>query len=511
MLDDESLKVNRQNTQNKILLPQQKRPKKTAANYFVQKLDQKPRSEKSILEQQKNMQKNLMDHGFIPKKQKKEHGPLDPNQVKLVNYLGKPLHKPTFSTPRPVKGEVPTLDSSAAEKVRTVFERYNEFEFRSLEALEMESKPLLNFRRHTFLRSFDNINHLPNPILPEVAIIGRSNVGKSSLVNRLLNSRKLVRVSSTPGRTQTLNYFSVSDAFHIVDMPGYGYAKAPLNMVRQWHKLVQDYIFCRTYPNVKIEEFEYYKEKPYGPLKMVYWLLDCRRDSIKQTDRRFFEFLLKKRINFCVVLTKMDKIKSAETERIVALIVNQLYELGKKITKVPQFDVLRTSSLNDTGVNVLKYKIMSDVGYLSLVMGGDDEMQLKLTPLYLSNEDLQKSKELAATYRTSATKKGEIVRTKLEQDIRMGQKREDLGLVEEVEDESPVVRKSYKKDKKPIKKVKQRIGLLAQDNPYVHRTHFLDDKVNRTSSQYKSYRKVHMFNTKKGRNMTRKKRKGKRK
>ncbi len=93
-----------------------------------------------------------------------------------------------------------------------------------------------------FVTSVFELENLPEPALPEIAFAGRSNVGKSSLMNRILNRRNLVKVSSRPGYTQSLNFFLVNKSFYMVDLPGYGFAKAPKQVIRKWHRLVEGYL-----------------------------------------------------------------------------------------------------------------------------------------------------------------------------------------------------------------------------------------------------------------------------
>ena len=143
-----------------------------------------------------------------------------------------------------------------------------------------------------FLKSAPQLEHLPAPTVPEIAFAGRSNVGKSSLINALTNRNKLARASNTPGRTQELNFFDVGSplAFRLVDMPGYGFAEAPKDMVKRWRFLINDYLRGRQV------------------LKRAIVLVDARH-GLKDVDRDVMEMLDKAAVGYNIVLTKSDKIK----------------------------------------------------------------------------------------------------------------------------------------------------------------------------------------------------------
>jgi GTP-binding protein len=156
-----------------------------------------------------------------------------------------------------------------------------------------------------FLKSAPTLQYLPDPIVPEIAFAGRSNVGKSSLINALTNRNGLARTSNTPGRTQELNFFNVggdgeqgiAPLFRLVDMPGYGYAKAPKDMVRQWRFLVNDYLRGRAV------------------LKRAVVLIDSRH-GIKGVDSEVMDMLDGAAVGYRLVLTKADKIKASELDTV---------------------------------------------------------------------------------------------------------------------------------------------------------------------------------------------------
>lgn len=152
-----------------------------------------------------------------------------------------------------------------------------------------------------FLKSAPELRFLPDPGVPEIAFAGRSNVGKSSLLNRLTNRASLARTSNTPGRTQELNIFEVGDPvrLRLVDMPGYGFAKAPKDLARKWRYLVNDYLRGRQV------------------LKRTLLLIDSRR-GIADVDRAVMKMLDEAAVGYRLVLTKADKVKASELAEATA-------------------------------------------------------------------------------------------------------------------------------------------------------------------------------------------------
>lgn len=149
-----------------------------------------------------------------------------------------------------------------------------------------------------FVLSVANLNQLPDGDKVEVAFAGRSNVGKSSLINALFGQKKLAKTSSTPGRTQQLNYFNLDDKLYLVDLPGYGFAKAPKDIVKNWQKLINSYLVGRA------------------TLRRVFLLIDSRH-GIKKIDEEIMEMLDKAAVTYQIVLTKIDKISTKELEKVL--------------------------------------------------------------------------------------------------------------------------------------------------------------------------------------------------
>jgi len=191
----------------------------------------------------------------------------------------------------------------------------------------------------SFLKSAPKLEFLPEPTVPEIAFAGRSNVGKSSLFNALVNRNNLARASNTPGRTQELNFFDVGDpaAFRIVDMPGYGYAKAPIKTVQQWRYLINDYLRGRVV------------------LKRVFVLIDSRH-GIKEVDHDIMSMLDNAAISYRIVLTKTDKIKASD---LAAVQTDTMTKLRKHVAAYPDLSV--TSAEKRGGIEELRAAVLEAV------------------------------------------------------------------------------------------------------------------------------------------------------
>ena len=185
----------------------------------------------------------------------------------------------------------------------------------------------------TFMLSVAALKQLPDPNLPEVAFIGRSNVGKSSLINALVGRRSLARTSNTPGRTQQLNFFDLAGQLRLVDLPGYGFAKAPKEIVDQWNVLINRYLQGR--PN----------------LERVFVLIDSRH-GLKESDLGMMKQLDKAAVPYQVILTKIDKITPKRCEELLR---KTLEGIAKNPAAFPE--VLATSSEKRIGFQALKAQI----------------------------------------------------------------------------------------------------------------------------------------------------------
>jgi GTP-binding protein len=187
-----------------------------------------------------------------------------------------------------------------------------------------------------FLKSAPTLKFLPDPECPEIAFAGRSNVGKSSLLNALTNRKGLARTSNTPGRTQELNFFDVGrpPQIRLVDMPGYGFAEAPKDLVKRWRFLVNDFLRGRAV------------------LRRAFVLVDSRH-GLKPVDLEIMDMLDSAAVNYQLVLTKADKIKPTE----LAVVLEQTTaESAKHAAAHPQ--LIATSSETGSGITELRAAIL---------------------------------------------------------------------------------------------------------------------------------------------------------
>jgi GTP-binding protein len=199
---------------------------------------------------------------------------------------------------------------------------------------EIDAGEALFRHRWTFLRSVPRLDVLPPTAGPEIAFAGRSNVGKSSLINALVGQHGLARTSNTPGRTQELNFFVAGGVgLTIVDMPGYGFAQAPRAKVAEWTGLVRDYLRGRP------------------TLVRVFLLIDARH-GLKPTDREVMELMDQAAVSYQAVLTKIDKIKPPELAQRIATTAE---ELRRHAAAYPL--LLATSVQTGAGVAELRAQI----------------------------------------------------------------------------------------------------------------------------------------------------------
>lgn len=165
-----------------------------------------------------------------------------------------------------------------------------------------------------FIKSSQTVQNCPKADRPEYAFIGRSNVGKSSLINMLMQRKGLAKTSSTPGKTQLINHFGVDDSWYLVDLPGYGFAKVPKPIRQKLEKMIADYILQRE------------------NLVSVFVLIDARHNP-QQIDLEFMEWLGTSSIPFSIVFTKMDKLKNSERTSNIRVYNEKMLESWEELPK----------------------------------------------------------------------------------------------------------------------------------------------------------------------------------
>ncbi len=194
----------------------------------------------------------------------------------------------------------------------------------------LEKGRLLFAGETVFVKGVVAMSGLPDADRMEVCFAGRSNVGKSSLINALTGHKALARASNTPGRTQEINFFTAGESHYLVDLPGYGYANAPLPVVEKWQRLLKQYLSGRQ------------------TLRRAFVLIDARH-GVKKVDHEIMSLLDSSAVTFQCVLTKTDKIKATEKEKVL----NQVRgELAKHPAAFPELVV--TSSEKGDGIETLR-------------------------------------------------------------------------------------------------------------------------------------------------------------
>ncbi|MFZ5431976.1 MAG: ribosome biogenesis GTP-binding protein YihA/YsxC [Bacteroidota bacterium] len=173
----------------------------------------------------------------------------------------------------------------------------------------------MEVKQARFITSNTSVSKCPKPDRPEYAFIGRSNVGKSSLINMLVNSKSLAKTSSRPGKTQLINHFLINETWYLVDLPGYGYAQAPKTEVKKWEKFIREYILKRE------------------NLYCLFVLVDIRHDPLP-VDLEFIEWLGSHQVPFALIFTKSDKLKTEEIEPNIQKYKDKLLEKWESLPEI---------------------------------------------------------------------------------------------------------------------------------------------------------------------------------
>ena len=189
---------------------------------------------------------------------------------------------------------------------------------------------MINFRNTKFIKSAPSVNEKPEKDLAEVLFVGKSNVGKSTLINSLCSNKNLAHTSSKPGFTKLLNYYEVDNSFYLVDAPGYGYTISGSRHLESFGKMMEDYFANRN-------------------LKLVVFLIDSRHEMSKD-DKDFYEFLKENRINYLLVATKVDKLNQSENAK-----------LDKYLKSIKANNYFKASSLKADLVEKLRNEIVNSL------------------------------------------------------------------------------------------------------------------------------------------------------
>ena len=198
---------------------------------------------------------------------------------------------------------------------------------------DIDKSKVIDFRRTTFVTSAPDISKLPNDVGAEIAIIGRSNSGKSSSINAICDQKTLAKTSRTPGRTRLINLFKVNEGKYLVDLPGYGYAQVPEQMKRQWQKAMTDYLQQRKC------------------LCGLVVTMDIRT-PLRDHDRMIIDWSIAANLPCLILLTKADKFGVNKRKEMVGEVKTQLSEFGGNFTLIA-FSALRKIGIDETR-NVLK-------------------------------------------------------------------------------------------------------------------------------------------------------------
>ncbi len=193
----------------------------------------------------------------------------------------------------------------------------------------------MRIKKAKFVTSIVKNGDFPGRGLDEIAVAGKSNVGKSSLINRLCNNQKLARTSAEPGKTRVINIFLINEAFHLVDLPGYGYAKVSKGMQEDWGRMMNDYLCGSEY------------------LKHIFHLVDIRHEP-GDNDRQMADWIKASGLPYTVIATKADKLSRAQRQRSIQLICRTL--------AVQPWEVIPFSSVSGEGKDALLSRIAEALG-----------------------------------------------------------------------------------------------------------------------------------------------------